>query len=359
MLLLASACSSDGPKILTPEERAAAVPAHGEEWNKIGYRVQWRGFAAMTPGARVASFNPLGDVLAVQDSSSAITVLEAGSGQRRWSDQVGSPLIRFYGAERIDNRLVVSSEAEVFFFDIQTGNLTDKHDLADVVTTPPVVAGDTLVYGTTSNVVLGHSLISGYRAWGILSNAPVATPPIAIGGSGTVGVISRSGEVILLNALNGSTIGRGRMFDGSNAPLAASPSALYVASRDQSLYAFSAEGLEIWRIRTSSPLRNAPAYHDGRVYCDLGSDGLSGVDANNGKILWSNAGVRGTVVAIVKNRLVCFDGSSVALIDPRDGAVVERVAVDGVQMLVPDNFVDGNLYTVASNGVIGKLVPKP
>jgi len=361
LTLALGACESapKGPVVLTPEERAAQVPAQAEAWNKLGYRVQWRGFATLLPGETVANFQALDDVLVTQGSMSGVTVTEVNSGQRRWSDQVGSPLIRFYTAQRDGKRLIVPSEAEVYFFDIETGSLVDKQPLAEVASTAPAQAGDILVFGTTSNVVLGHNKRNGYRAWGVLMNAPTETAPVMLADTGVVGMVSRRGDIAFANAATGTSVGRAQIFDGTTVPVASSESAMFIASRDFSLYGYSNEGTQLWRIRTEAELRWAPTYHDKRVYCDLGGDGLTCVDAATGKIVWNNAGVAGRVIAVSKGRLLTFDGSSAALVDPKDGSVVQRVLLDEVRFLVPDKFVDGTLYAVSSNGVISKLTLRP
>lgn len=351
---------SKGPVAQTPEQRAAAVPAQGDTWDKLGYRLQWRSFAMMAPGAEVKFCKQLDDVLVTQDSASMLTVIEASSGQRRWSDQVGSPLIRFYGAFRTEKKLIASSESEVFFFDIETGDLADKQKLAEVATTGPAAFGDVAAYGTASNVVLGHHLASGYRLWGVLMNAPMETAPIMVGNDGIVAMVSRAGDVAFANVRNGASNGRNKMFDGTDAELAASESTMFVASRDQSLYAFGREGgIELWRIRTESPLRWTPTYHAGRVYCDMGADGMSAVDSRTGKILWNNPGVKGEAVAMNKGQITVFDGEHVSVIDSKNGKVIVSAKVDNVSKLVAEKFEGGSLYAVAANGVIGKLTPKP
>lgn len=361
----ASSTESEAQLNQTGVQRAESTPAQNEQWDKLGYRLQWRAFATVRGGAggssgHITFFAPLGDVLVAQDSSSDITVIEANSGSRRWSDRVGSPLIRCYGAVRDQKRLIASTESEVLFFDIETGTLSTKQKLADVATTAPAQVGEVLVFGTASNVVLGHHLRSGYRLWGTLMNAPTEVAPIAVGPDGIVGMVSREGDVAFTSAATGTTVGRGKIFDGPNAELAASDTVMFIASRDHSLYAFTREGgSQLWRIRTEAPLRWSPTYIDGTVYCDLGADGLSAIDATTGNVLWNNKRIAGHVVVLNKGRLLVFDGSRASTLDAKDGSLVETVVLQDTHFLVADSVKGGSLYAVSSGGVIAKITGKP
>jgi outer membrane protein assembly factor BamB len=155
------------------------------------------------------------------------------------------------------------------------------------------------------------------------------------------------------------------MFKGPSHTPAASETTLFVASRDHSLYAFSADGgVQLWQFRTDAPIEGIPTYHDGRVYCAVPRLGLTAFDAANGKPLWSLKDNTGHVVCVRNGRLVVWmpdadgkSGGQALLVDPASGDVIERAELEQVAMLRPDAFVDGNLYLVSPSGVVTKLQP--
>lgn len=361
VMAVGSGCSSTPkPTVASTAERAAAVPPQVEAFDRLGYRLQYRTFATVLPGERVEFFAPLGDVLVTQDSGSVVSVIEVRTGERKWVDQVGSPLITFFGAIRDGDRLIVSSEAEAFFFDVNTGAVLDKQKMTEVVTTPPVQIGDILVYGTATKVVNGHSMLARFRLWGALMDAPTETPPVMVGDGGVVGLVSRRGDVAFVDGSSGLAIGRNSMFGGAVGTPASSDGAMFVASRDHSLWAFAADGAsQLWRYRTDAPLEHAPTYANGRVYCDLGREGMSAFDSASGRKLWSTPDVRGRIVAVRGGRLLAYDGRNAALLDASDGSVIERATLEKIAILVPDKLVDGTLYAVSENGVIARLTPRP
>lgn len=354
-----AACESDATAVTSPDQRAAASPVQNAEYGKLGYRLDWRGFPTLSPGATIARMEPLGDVVVTQDTAGLVCVLEARSGERRWSDPVANPLTRFVGLNRDGKRLIVSSESEVFTFDLDTGALLTKARLDQVVNTRPVQVAEILVYGCNSGQVLGQLTLNGFRQWGSFAAGSINVDPVPVGDTGVVALASSQGDVVFLDGITGSLRGRGRMFSGPGAPIAASDTTVFVASRDHSLYAFTAESLApLWRIRTEEPLRHAPVYHEGRVYCDMGADGMCAFDASTGKQLWSNKSVHGTFINLRDGRLIAWDGATAAMVDPIRGGLVDAVELKDIADVRADRFVDGQLYLASKAGVVSRLTPR-
>ena len=355
-------CES-APKVepSTPEARAATVPVHTEEYAKLGYRIDWRGFPTVFPGETVRFFNVSGDVVMVQDTAGVLSIIEDRNGERRWSDQPAHRLTKFTGNIRDNNRIICSSESEAYFFDIETGNLVDKQRLEKVVNTRPVKVGDVLVYGCSDGQVLGHLTLNGFRQWGSTLDGVVEADPVRFGDSEIVGLVSSRGEVLIVNATTGFSQGRGRIFAGPGSSLGRSDTTLFVASLDHSLYAINRDdGSQLWRYRTEEPLRSAPVFHDGVVYCDLGTPGMTAFSSSSGDVLWQTKDVHGTLIAVRKGRLIFWNPSTATAttVDPARGSVIDTVKLDRVVFLRSQPFVDGNLYGASANGVVFKLVPR-
>jgi outer membrane protein assembly factor BamB len=363
---VAGGCASGGHASGTSAvERSKATPVDLEEYAKLGYRLEWRGFPRVQAGEHIERMEPLGDAVVAQDSAGVVTVLEARNGGVRWSDQPAGRLTRFVGILRGDANLLVVSESEVFFYDMATGTLKNKQHIAQVVNTKPVRSGDMLVFGCTNGQILGHLLLNGFRAWGSGLTGSIETEPVMTS-SGNVAVASTTGDIAIVDPQTGLSQGRAKMFGGPGAPIGVSETALYIPSEDHSLYAFSSESAaSIWRKRTDAPLRAKPVFWAGKVYCDMGEgdvagggDGLTCYDAVTGKLVWSNPKVRGEVLALRGKRLVVWDGHTASTLQMDDGTTIEAVKLPGVAILKPDAFDNGNLYAVTSTGLALRLSPK-
>ncbi len=365
-ILISGCATSANPKPASPQQRADATPSQADLWAKLGYRLDWRGFPTMLPGEHVTTLEICGDVLAIQESAGVVSCIETRSGTTRWSDQVSNRLTKFVGMIRDNNTLLVSSESEVFFYDIATGNLKTKQHLAQVVNTKPVKVNDMLIYGCANGQILGHLTINGFRAWGSGLTGSIETDPILVSGaSGHVALCSTTGQIVVFDGQTGLSQGRNKIFGGAGADMTCSDVSFFVASSDQSLYAFNAEtAAQIWRKRTEAPLKHAPVYNDGKVYCDMGPadakgmGGLTCFEPGSGKVVWSNPKVSGSLIAVRNKRLVCYDGTTCCTLDAASGAINESVKLANISIIKPDTFTDGHLYAISPNGIVSKLSPK-
>lgn len=348
-----SASSASSGKAVSSPIKAVDREAEHDAVEKLGYRIEWRGFPFTSRGLRVRYFDLLGDAIVVQDDTSTVTVMDPVTGRNRWSTRLAGELTRFVGSARHNDTLLCASDTSLYFIDIRTGTIKDKQRLAVVVNTPPLVINHMAIFGCTSGELLGHNLISGYKQWGYLLNGSITTSPVAVGAG--VGVVSQGGDVLIVNPLNGASFGRAMIFDGiSNHPVAGADT-LFVASRDQSAYAFDAStGKRVWRYRTEQPISDQPAAYNGRLYVAVPGRGLIAFNGATGEIIWTAPGVRGEPIGIHDDRLIVWNGSVATLIDDRRGDVIDEVGIPGLKALKMTSFVDGDLYAVTPAGAVAK-----
>lgn len=325
---------------------------------RLGYRRDWTSLPYVAQGLGIREFHAFDDAVVVQDGSSTVSVLEGSNGKRRWHNTLANRLTQFVGMSRNGNLVHVSSESEIFTLDMATGQIVGREKIEKLVSTAPVLTHGLLIYGTGTGQVVAHLAGRGLTAWQNATEGGIRVNPVLIGG-GTVAFVSQSGRILFLDAASGSRIGETAIYDGAGANPAASDGLLFVASLDQSLYAFAPGAIRpVWRKRTNAPLREAPVHHNGVVYCTLPDQGLTAFEANTGKELWSRPDVRGRPVAERGGRLVVWTRGEAVMIDTPRGDILDRVPLPGVVRLVPDAFVDGNLYAVGEKGVVVKFLPR-
>lgn len=350
---------SPGPA-RTVRQRRASFPIVNEDYARVGYRLDWVGYPAVTGSLPVQSLLAYDDMVVVQEAGSFVTVLEPNTGSRRCADQLSNPLSKFVGMTRDDDRILCASEGEVFVLDPQTCNLLARQQIEKIVATEPVLYNNLLIFGTGVGEVLAHmtdSAVSGIKAWGYRTTGAITRKPALIGSA--VGAVAQDGTVVFLEAQSGSLLGQNRIYGGMETDPVHNGSLMFVASVDQSIYAFAPVGATmIWRHRTGAPLRTQPTAIGDRLYCAVPGRGLTAFDASTGDILWECKDFGGTVVATNRGRLLSFDGAEAALIDPARGDVLERSKLPGVAMLKPDKFEDGSLFAVSKSGVVAKFLPR-
>lgn len=335
-----------------------ATPA--EAWKSAGYRLDWVGFPfPSTPGSKmVREVIAADDLVIAQDRQSRVAVLEANNGQVRWSTSIANPLTKFVGLTRDPadaTRLVVSSESEAFVLGLNNGTLLARENFERVVNTAPIATPGQLLYGTSVGEVLSHRLGTGLKAWGFQANGTIESNPVKVGD--LVGVVSQRGDVMFFSPDNGTLVGRAMTFGGLASDPVASNDTLYVASRDQSVWAFATNGAVRWRYRTSSVLTSQPLLHANALYVQVPGDGLTALNARTGDVLWKSKDVKGDAFAVRGKNVLVFDGGAINVIDMARGRVVTQFSTPGIARFVTDKAVDGNLYAITESNQVVKYIP--
>jgi len=358
--VMAGCASSDTDRPEAHEFEAEAFRPLADAFEKVGYRWDWSGFPGPAEGQRIKFLHAWPDAIVTQDTGSKVAVIEPASGRVRWSGEVASRLTRFVGVSRDrhdrTDRLICSSESEVYILDMQTGDVVSRQRYEKVVNTPPLLLGDVGVYGTPNGELLAHRLTNGARAWAYLAEGPIEFPPILA--DNTVVGATQAGLVSMIDADTGGLTGRARMYGGAAGALATDGALVYIASLDQSIYAFANSGQKIWQHRTSSPLTFAPVCLGARLFCHTADLGFTCFDAGTGKPIWSNREVRGTLIGTRKGDLLVWDGATLSLLEPDRGATVATAVLPGIRHITFDRFDGGTLYVANRAGVVGRLVSK-
>lgn len=347
------------PASIAEREKSFVTPQ--EAYSTLGYRLDWRGYPVVAPGETIARVRVYQDALVIQETGSNVTVMEPANGSVRWSSEIANRLTRMIGVDRtIDpkygNVLAVGSDTEVYLLSTATGTLVARQSLEKVSNTGPLVMGNVALFGTATGEMLAQQFANNVKLWGIDTTGSFEQPAVAISG-GVVGAVSTTGRVIFADVGLGRMIGQSEIFSGPGAPPATNGQVMFVASLDQSLYAFLPTGSRLWRHRTAAPLTSAPVAHGPAVFCTTDA-GLQAFDANSGSVLWTAGNVRGTVVGKRKTNLLVWDGATMSLVDEARGDVLGQVELPGVRSITLSAFEDGDMYVASRSGVVAKFVTK-
>lgn len=336
-----------------PPEVAPDVAA----MDKMGYRLEWRSAAVVGRRGRTLFFDPYGDVALFQDTTNTLSLIETATGRSRWAFEVEDPLTRFVGTARREERVYAASDSELFVLDIRTGEALERHRLDVVVNTRPTIMDNIAIFGCTNGEVLGHNLVSTYRQWGHQLEGAITAAPVIAGD--TIAIVSQGGDVIVLDPVTGSSLGRARIFGGTTNSPVADEALVYVASTDQSVYAFERYGGALrWRDRNERPITDQPALDGDRLFTPIPGRGLVCFAAATGEVRWENKDIQGRAISRRGNRIVVWDGTTLTLADADRGDVVERAELRGFDRVVADGFVDAPIYLVTRDGRLAKFASR-
>lgn len=362
---LLGGCSTNGARVsdesVTSAERipTRTVTQQAEPFRTLGYSLSWSIGDVGGSASRTRMLDVADDLILVHDVSNNLVARELSNGQSRWAANLGNPLTKFVGNVRINDRIIAASETELLILDTATGRLDDRQRLAVLANTAPAVANDyMLIFGTATGEVFGHDLRNGFRRWGFALNQRLRGKPVIIGQ--VAGAVAESGQVLIVNPLNGEAVSRlGQIYGGLDNNPVSDGRNMYIASVDQSIYAYSGStGELLWRVRTQSRLAAQPTVHDGTLYQYVPGEGMLAIATRNGSRQWENPEVDGEVIAIRRGNLVVWNGSEAMLVDPATGDVRERVALPGVRLIRTKGFVDGELVVVFGSSSLSRFVSR-
>ncbi len=346
-----------------------------DDWASLGYRWQWSTTPLIAGNGKVDLVDILGDTIAVQSEDSYTSLLQASTGNRRWQVRNTSPLTRFVANTRVNDVLLSCSRPELFLMELNSGNLIARQPVELVVSTRPVIYGGLAVFGTPVGQILCHRFgkingdplpppfDDGAKEWAYALDGTIEADPVRMGA--TAGFVTQAGEVFFVDIPSGKGISWARISGGMATDPVTDGERMYVASLDQSIYAFRpGDSTWIWRYRTDAPITQQPFWADGVLYCQIRSEGLVAFDVGDnaldsgafGHPLWKNPDVTGVVVTTRNDDLVVWDGSNATLIDHATGDVIAAFKLPGISRLIPGP--DEDLYALADNGLLIKFSPR-
>lgn len=346
-----------------------------DDWASLGYRWQWSITPLVAGKGKVDLVDILGDTIAVQSKDSYTSLIQASTGNRLWQVRNTSPLTRFVANVRVNDALLSCASTEIFLMELRSGNLVARQPVEVVVSTRPVIYGGLAVFGTPVGQILCHRFGTptgdplpppfddGAKEWAYALDGSIAADPVNIGSA--AGFVTQAGEVFFVDIPSGSGISRAHISGGLRTNPVTDGKRMYVASLDQSIYAFTPGGNTwLWRYRTDAPLTEQPYWNDGVLYCHVKSEGMIAFDVADdaldrgafGAPLWKNPDVTGEVVATHNRDLVVWDGTNATLVDHDTGDILARVKLPRITRLIAAD--NGDLYALADNGLLSKFSPR-
>lgn len=327
-----------------------------EGWNELGYQWQWTGYPPTQPGAVIEHATAYEDLLTFIGSGSTLSVLDASTGKVRWSRQLDRATTRFVEPTRRDGTLYAASDTELWEIDLRNGNTIDRDSMGTLVNTSPLIVDNLAIFGTLAGELFAYQMTNDFKLWSYQFDGPIHVPAIQVSDN-LIAAISEKGDIRTLIASNAHSGMRARIAGGAEAELLTDNVGLYVASLDQSIYAFDInDGFRFWRIRSSDPITVQHTLHQGTIYASTRDKGLMSIDTATGEILWNNPEIGGWVLTVVNDaELIVYSGFEMLAIDKDRGDIIARTPLDQVAGVRSDTLDNGNIYVITLDGGVAKF----
>lgn len=330
-----------------------------EAWAELGFQWEWTGYPPLARGAVIEHATAYDDLLTFVGSGSTLSVLESSTGKVRWSRQIDRPTTRFVEPVRRDETLFAASDTDLWEINLKNGNTMDRDSLGSLVNTSPLLVDNLAIFGTLSGELFAFQMENDFKLWSYKFDGPIHQPAIQVSDE-MIAAISENGEIRTLDATNAHTGMSTRIAGGSDASLLTDYFGIYIASLDQSLYAFDVtDGFRFWRVRSSAPVTVQHTLHEGMLYASTRDQGLMAIDSASGDIIWNNPEIGGWVVTIVDDaELIVYSGFEMLAIDKERGDIIARTPINNISGVRTDSQTNGNIYVITPEGGVAKFGPR-
>jgi outer membrane protein assembly factor BamB len=151
---------------------------------------------------------------------------------------------------------------------------------------------------------------------------------------------------------------------GVEAPIAADNQACFVASIDQSLWAFDLlNGRVMWQYFTQAALTNPPIRIADGLFLQVPGEGLISFnpmpnEKPEGEVRWKSK-APGNVIARVGTNLMAWDAASHTLssVAVSNGRIVTQVSMPKVESIKFVPNIDGDMFLASHEGTVERLEP--
>jgi outer membrane protein assembly factor BamB len=351
-------CSTSSSSARTNGQAAPAGDwtINHDDWSEMGYQWQWTGSPPLQPGALIDHATAYDDLLVFQGSGSTLSVLESSTGKVRWSRQIDRPSTRFQESVLIGDTLYTASDTELWELDIRNGNTIDRDSLGTLVNTSPLIIDNLAIFGTLSGELFAWQMENDFKLWNYKFDGPIHVPAIAVN-DGYIAAISENGDIRTLETINAHSGMSARIAGGTEATLLADEIGLYIASKDQSIYAYDLiDGFRFWRKRSSAPITVQHTLHEGVIYATTEDNGLMAIDSATGDTLWETGTVGGWVLTVLDGKeLIVWSGYELFAIDKDRGDIITRMPLTQIAGIRTNSIDDGDLYVITLEGTVAKF----
>jgi outer membrane protein assembly factor BamB len=333
-----------------------------QDADAMGHRIVWQTEPLATLDASMQVMHLSGDSVWFGDSAGSVVRVRRDTGETVWRSSTYQGVEKMLSIAHLPtsagDNVYVLTELASMTLDAVTGNVLRRSRFSHLPSTEPTPFGSYFVFGTGTGLVSWFQYRTGYN-WRAASV-----------GAGVHGKVTISGDTAIAAAMNGrvaaidaNTAGvrwTRSLTAAVEAPVAADDGACYVASHDQSLWAFELErGRVRWQYFTQVPLVHPPVRISDGLYLQIPGEGLVSFNPSTtrpeGEVRWKSTAA-GDVVARVDTELMVWDRAKrvLAAVDAGTGRVVRSMPLPKAKALTFDTATR-DLFVADASGCVERL----
>jgi outer membrane protein assembly factor BamB len=272
----------------------------------------------------------------VQSTSGITTAFQGETGERLWSQLLGSPEQQGFRAVTNDDQVVVAIGMKLYSLDKRTGKPRWELELAGPPSAPPEIDDSHIFVGTMSGAIYAYDLIKienlyargmlpkwtvRARLWNFQVPLPIVSQPYSNGQQVMFG--SERGVVYALLADSKQLRFQLETSGRIHAPLAFSKDFCLVADSDSRMLCIrQIDGQVVWIFASGAPIRQQPRIIGQQVFVVPHREGLTAISTTSGVVQWRQIAAT-ELIAVSENHVYASDlNNNVLILDRTQGEVL-------------------------------------
>lgn len=339
--------------------------------NRVGLERVWWGNATLNPARDKVSFVTVDeDAVFVQSNGGVITAFNSETGEKLWSQLIGSGARSDYPVATSENLVIVGSGLQLYALDRYRGGIIWQLNLPTVLSTTPALDRYRIYLPCMDGSVYAYSLrrirelyeenrlpkwSKLAEEWRYKTGKEVTSSPVTSGR--VVSFASLDGSLYTLTTQYRKLAYQFETDAPVSAPLVKTNKYILLASRDFSLYCLNANNGQVrWSFLSGLPILNAPHVIDESVFVMPQNAGMYVVNVENGKPMWPAIQERAVgLMAASRNRVYAHDRiGNVLVLDKANGNIEGELPLHNFD-IKPTNYRTDRIVLANSRGLVTML----
>jgi len=316
---------------------------------EVGLGQAWQTKLAVKDGESLATLTLLGDKLYALTSTNYLFCLTKDNGNLAFGMQLapnGFPVLEL---RRYENNVLAVAGNRLVQIDASLGTIT-RTEKFDYTVMSPIVRNDLYFYAAGMDHRV-HAI--GIAANAFLFEAAAANesmPTTILATNDNVVFATDKGNVVCVSATGPTRVWQFDATDKITAPIVQDNNDLYAASWDTKIYKLkAASGRQIWDCQLGGMLKQSPQVTRDAVYQYVAGKGVTAIDKENGKPLWTVEDGVGLLAQINGKAFLMTSNCTTAVVDIASHKRLYTINLAQIS-LHASNTVDGKIYVADHAG---------
>jgi outer membrane protein assembly factor BamB len=335
-------------------QQAIAPLMAKELLQEAGLGQEWQAKLAVKECESLATLTLLGDKVYALTSTNYLFCLNKDTGNVVFGMQLATSGFPVLSLQRYENNVLAVVGNRLVQIDASLGTVTHTEKF-DYTVTAPIVRNAIYFYIAGKDRRIHAVGITGNAFLFEAAAADESMPTVVLASDTDVVFATDKGNVVCISATGPQRVWQFEATDKITAQIVKDANDLYVASWDTKIYKLNAfSGKQIWNCQLAGMLKQTPQVTRDAVYQYAAGKGVTAIDKENGKPLWTAEDGIGLLAQINGKAFLMTNNHAAAVVDIATHKRLSTINFAQVS-LHASNTVDDKMYVADKTGRVACL----